>query len=351
MLGNQGALPDHCADLVRTTKRHDWDGAGLAHDLAVLRTHQADLSELTDGLNVLATALAEAPLGEGPELAVLAGELMDLGADANLGLSALVPRVVDGLESAARFPELWESAGGTGLPSAEDTSLVAEVLQRLNVDHDRLSLPPDEAGHTTEAWFTIGTWAQGVIVPLQRREVRDNLPHRDRLAGAVAATLGRVPVAALLDGLLRILDDETVLVLDRASGRGHEVTIGGIGDNGQLATLLDITLVGAGVMEGEPLPAESVAAAMGGEPRPQGGVTVRLTLTDAHGETIAPEGRPADIPHVDGRRVIVVGPDPSPRTWPAGRPYALLRPAITLGRSLTPDEASHWFTKITPAAG
>ncbi|QXJ24718.1 hypothetical protein AGRA3207_006100 [Actinomadura graeca] len=351
MLGNQGALPDHCADLVRTTRRHDWDGAGLAHDLAILRSHHADPAELTDGLVVLAEAIADAPLGEGPELAILAGELMDLGADTAIGLDALVPRVAEGLESAARFPELWESAGGEGLPSPEDIAQIGEVLELLNADHERLSLPPEEAGHATEAWFSVGTWARGVIVPLQRPEVRADLPHRDVLVRAVEAASGRVPAAALLDGLLRVLDGETVIVLDRAGGRGYEMTIGGIGDNAQLTILLAATLIGDGLMEGEAPAPEWVIAATDGETRPEGGVKVRLALTDAHGAPIPAEGRPSDIPQVEGRRVIVAGPEPSPKTWEAGRTYVLMRPVLTLDRALDPGEAAHWLSKTKPAAG
>ena len=49
--------------------------------------------------------------------------------------------------------------------------------------------------------------------------------------------------AVWLIGLLEVLDDEPLIVVDRATGAACEVTISGIGDNFQLHTLLAATLI------------------------------------------------------------------------------------------------------------
>ncbi|WP_242885158.1 hypothetical protein [Actinomadura litoris] len=346
---NSRTLPDLCADFIETTRRHDWDAAGLAHDAAIFRAQEADTAERTQALAVLAPVLADVALGEGPDLAILAGGLMDLGADPGAALEALTARVAECLELAARFPALWDSAGGAELPSPEDNAQVPVVLDRLNADPDGLALSPVKAGHATEAWFTAATWAQGLLVPLQHREVRDSLPNRERLTAAAETASGLLPAASWVNGLLRVLDDETLIVLHRPTGSGYRLTIGGIGDNFQLHTLLAATLIGGGHIDGTPPDPEWVAAATDGQPRPVGGIEGRFNLVDGHGEWIWNEGRPADIPLLDGHRVIVLDPPPYPRAWDTGRVYPLMRPTITLDHVLTPDEAAGWTARIAPA--
>lgn len=67
------------------------------------------------------------------------------------------------------------------------------------------------------------------------------------------------------------------------------------------------------------------------------------------GAYIYPEGRPADIPHHGGVRVIVLHPTRGNYRWVSGRTYEHMVPALTLDHIMTPDEASPWRARITPA--
>ena len=130
------------------------------------------------------------------------------------------------------------------------------------------------------------------------------------------------------------------------------MTISGIGDNFQLHTLLAATLIGdpaAGFIPGQrPHPAW-IAAATNGEMDPPGGVQGQFNLVDASGAWIWNEGRPADIPHLNDRRVVVLDAAPYERTWNIGRAYPLMMPEIRLDRVLPATESAAWIARIAPA--
>lgn len=347
-------LPDLCAALVQAVQGSDGPAAAGAFEAVATQARQADAAQLTAGLRVLTPALAELRLATGGQLAVLAGGLVELGADPTLVLDTLASRVADGLERAALFPALWDKAGdGVDRPVAGDATQLDAVVRRLDAAAGRYDVPPADARNVAEAWFAVGDWAPGLLVPLQRKDVRQALPHRQRLIDAAAATQDLVEPARWMYGLLLVLDDEPVIVLHRATGRGYRLTIGGIGDNSQLHTLLAATLIGdpdQGLIAGTPPEPQWVAAATDGDLHPPGGIAGRLHLVDAFGTPIWNEGRPVDIPKLHEQRVIVVDPAPDPRTWDAGRAYPLMRPTITLDGLLEPDEAAQWMAKVAPAS-
>ena len=69
-------------------------------------------------------------------------------------------------------------------------------------------------------------------------------------------------------------------------------------------------------------------------------------LVDAFGAWIWNEGRPADIPRLEGTRVVVIDPPPYERTWNAGRAYPLMRPSVTVTEILPAAEAARWASKV-----
>lgn len=299
MIFNRKRLPDLTAPLVGAARRGDEPAFDQALDAVRKRAALADVAELSEAVGVLGPVLAEEPAEFG-RLAVVVGGLLEAGAEPGPELETLARRVAEALE------QRWASA--------ED-------------------------------------WARGLLIPLQRKEVRRALPHRERLVRA-ASDASEVGPAEWLVGLLTVLDDERLIVLHRPSGLGYEVTIGGIGDNFQLHTLLAATLIGdpaQGLVPGTPPdPAWVAAASDGDDLEPAGGIRGQFNLVDAHGEWIWNEGRPADIPEFDGRRVVVLDPPAYPRTWNAGRAYPHMPPTITLDRVLPNAEAAAWLAKTTP---
>ncbi|MDX8036618.1 hypothetical protein SK803_41035 [Lentzea sp. BCCO 10_0856] len=184
-------------------------------------------------------------------------------------------------------------------------------------------------------------WEGALVLPVQHEDIRAHLPHRDRLLAAV-------PSDTWLHGLLLVLDLEPLLVLHPASGQGFEVTIGGLGDNFQLHTLLAYRLVPS-LIPGEPPPQSWVeAASVGQDLEPAGGIRGQFELSGGFGETIWNEGRPCDIPVFEGRRVVVLGVPSCARSWNAGRLYPMMTPMVDVTRVLPSDEAASWLAKVSP---
>ena len=72
----------------------------------------------------------------------------------------------------------------------------------------------------------------------------------------------------------------------------------------------------------------------------RGRIQGRFNLVDGYGQWIWNEGKPADIPLLDGRRVVVLDPPPYLRTWNIGRSFPMMRPEMRLERVLPAGEAA-----------
>ncbi|WP_117211413.1 hypothetical protein [Allorhizocola rhizosphaerae] len=335
-------LPMLTTDLIEALREQDNRAFSAAQREIVKRAERADAAELTAALHELERALQTVPLGMGGQLATLAAGFVEYGGDPLVALETLALRGSDGLERAARFPALWQAVGeGAPLPEPDDHERIPAVQAELG---------SNEEHELAEAWFSVGEWIPSLLLPLQQAKGRKALPHRARLTAAAEAAQEHIGEVGWLYGLLRVLDDEPVIVLHPDSGRGFRLTIGGIGDNFQLHTLLAATLIGdpaQGKIPGEPIPPEWVAAATTGEDlEPSGGIGGRFNLVDAGGKWIWNEGRPADIPRLDGYRIVVLEKPPYERTWNAGRVYPLMPPSVTVDAHLTPAEVSDWLAKI-----
>lgn len=351
MFGNreQTTLPDLTAAFADALRQADERAVDETMRSVVSQAHQASPQELSAALEVLRPLMREVPYGMGVEPAGLAAGLVELGGDPLVLLETLALRVCDGLEAAARFPAMWEAeAGGEKLPPSQDKDSIPFVMERVR---------SQESAHASEAWFTMSEWIPGLLLPLQQAVGRKALARNEnlavRLTAATEATTDLIDGAHWLYGLLLVLDGEKVVVLHRASGRGYEMTIGGIGDNFQLHTLLAAYLTGdpaRGLIAGTPPDPVWVAAATDGpDLQPAGGLRGQFNLVDFSGEWIWNEGRPCDIPKLDGVRVIVLDPQPYKRSWNTGRVYPRMYPTVTLDRHLSEVEAAAWLAKTAPA--
>jgi hypothetical protein len=283
-------------------------------------------------------------------LAQLTAGMVEAGADPFTTLDVLAERVSDGLEHAARFPA---SPGRSVAPCAHPPSAadVDRLEQRVIRAAPAAGLTVEEAGQITMSWFTINDWIPSLLLPLQQKRVRQALPHRARLTDAAAAMADHAEDVPWLLGLLLVLNDEQIIVIHRDSGHVYEMTISGIGDNFQLHTLLAATLIGdpaRGLIPGPPPHPAWIAAATDGEMAPPGRIRGQFNLATATGDWIWNEGRPADIPVVADRRIVVIDPPPYERTWNIGRAYPLMAPEIRLDRIQPPDEATTWLQRIAP---
>jgi len=328
-------------------------------------TLEAAPDDVRDAMARLAGILATIRFSRGAELARLAGAMTNHGPMPGELLPVLVRRATEVMEIADRFAATI-GTDGESLPSPEDPELVQPAMSRLRgilAGPPGATLPPgapdlpadpDAAALAlAEAWFTGNAWVQPVLFLSQRKDVRAGLPGRDRLLAATEAVARQLNAAHWLHGLLLVLDDEPLVVLHRPTGRGYRVTISGLGDNFQLHTLLAAHLIGEesrGMIPGKPPTPAEIAAASDGDLTPPGGIKGNFNLADAYGAWIWNEGRPADIPRLDGSRVVVLDPPAYVRTWNAGRAYPLMRPGVTVDEILPEAEAARWLSVVKPAA-
>ncbi|GAA4942438.1 hypothetical protein [Actinoplanes utahensis] len=344
------ALPDLCGDLARGVLARDEKTAAAAFHGIGRSIESAGPDELTEGARRLRPALERVPLGNGTALAQVAAGLVEAGADPFVLLDVLVERVTDGLELGARFPALAEKDGGEF--EAPDSQAAADVLiERVTRAAAQAGIERDESIRITESYFTVDDWIPSLLLPLQQKRVRQAVRGRERLAAATAAMEDHADAATWMYGLLQVIDDEAFLVIHRPSGRAYRLTVSGVGDNFQLHTLLAATLIGdpaQGLIAGDrPQPAWIAAATDGPELQPAGGVRGQFEMWGADGDRVWGEGRPADVPVVDGHRVVVLDVPSYARSWNTGRVYPLMYPEITLDRILPETEAAGWLARIS----
>ncbi|MEV4280366.1 hypothetical protein [Actinoplanes xinjiangensis] len=343
-------LPDFCGDLAQGVIDLDEDVSSAAMRGIIGSLDSAGPDELTEGVRRLLPAVRQVSIGNGGQLAQVAAGLVEAGADPFVLLDVLVERVTDGLEQAVRFPVLAEKDGGAfEAPGSQEEA--DALIDRAARAAAQTGIGREEGIRLTESFFTVDEWIPSLLLPLQQKRVRQAFPGRERLAAAADAMTDYADAAPWLFGLLQVLDDEPFLVVHRPSGRAFRLTVSGVGDNFQLHTLLAATLIGdpaQGLIEGtRPAAAWIAAATDGSDLQPAGGIRGQFELFGADGERIWGEGRPTDIPVVEGHRVVVLDRPSYARSWNTGRVYPLMRPEITLDRILPPAEATTWLSKIT----
>jgi hypothetical protein len=176
------------------------------------------------------------------------------------------------------------------------------------------------------------------------------------LAPAIAARADDLEGAHWVAQVLTVLHEEPFVAIEPTAGVGLIGRFSGIADNFQLHTLL---------MDEIP-PASRVSPAVAATARGDGPQALDDTVTGAWNlytyaalrdgalpEATEPgehwiwnEGTPRDIPKVDGRRVVLLGPPAYARTWNAVRTFDPLRAELN-ARTLDDDETAAWLHRIS----
>jgi hypothetical protein len=174
---------------------------------------------------------------------------------------------------------------------------------------------------------------------------------------------------SFLTDMLRVLDDERLVVLHPGERKGFEVRVSGIADNFQLHTLLADALIGdphEGWLSGQKPDPRVVAAARDAETDPQSRLPAEGAFNLLNWPALQPdgtlpagqgnagwwvwnEGTPADIRPFEGVRVVLLGPPPYPRSWNAGRRFPSMPGELTVEHVLAPDVVSDWLARIAAA--
>jgi hypothetical protein len=212
-----------------------------------------------------------------------------------------------------------------------------------------------------EAWQRLHAIWPGAIAllsadPAARAEAGELAP--------VAETIEEVHEAAgWLRAMLSVLDEAPYVAIEPATGTAIAGRMSGIVENFQLNTLL----MDAFPRDAPRVSPAAVAVARGSGPQQidetvtgvwnlytYGALTPGGALADpsdrAYSDTwIWNEGMPADIPLLDGHRVILLGPASYERTWPAQRMFLKLPAQLTAAR-LDDAAVAWWLAKIEAAA-
>jgi hypothetical protein len=292
--------------------------------------------------------------------AMLCGAIVEAGGDPAITGPAVLQRVPEMLDGvAAYWTAVHAKADADGVP-ADDRS------------NDEL------AGRYTEAVYAENKPA--VFAYMAQRGIGlSAIAHLSRskdLRTAVRAEGGYLEKADAADAaerttgflgmMLRVLDDEPLIVIDPGAKRGWRVVVSGLADNFQFHTLLADALIGPGKLPGRrPDPREVTAARDGpvdpAHPHAAGafnlwnwtGLQPDGTLPDslAGGDHwIWGEGTPADITPFEGTRVVLVGPSPYARGWNAGRRFDGMVGELAVERELSPAEVADWLGQMAAVA-
>lgn len=306
----------------------------------------ASAAAKTAALPRLAEGIAEAPVNLGGWLAVVSGAWIEDGADPDPVGLAVVRRLTDAAAAALAFGNAWTEATGGKPPDMEEEQPSQQVFDTVR------PVLGDGTVTAMMSWFALPQFAMASSTVLQASPAtRAGLDDRDFRAFVAGKAAEHLPHMDHVQALLRVLDGERILVLDRATRRGWTVAIGGIGDNFQLHMLLAGALIGRpGCMPGTPPPPEIVASFLDADVPPGPPIASSpWNLVDAHGEWIYNEGVPADVPAVNGTRVVVLDPPSYERTFPAGRRFPRMPATLRVDGMHLPDDLAAWWSHIAPA--
>ncbi|GAA1996811.1 hypothetical protein GCM10009799_24720 [Nocardiopsis rhodophaea] len=321
-----------------------------AHKVYTLVPHVPE-EERELALEALAPLLSggHALPGVAADLSLIAGAMVESGAaPGTTGVEVVRLLRLMG-KGAAVFLSAWDRTGG-GPPPDPDT-VTAEAEERVATDL------AEAAPTATVCWWTIRRHGLAAKTMLGSSAVRAAIRSDPALHAELVAISNQLSAALWefdeVRALLRMAETTSVLVLDRASGRGFRILFDGIGDNFQLHALLADALIGP---EGRGLPGERpdprwTASYRSSAPDPEARI-VRgwWNLTSADGSWIWNDGVPADIPAVDGERIVVLDAQPFARTWSAGRRHPQVPAWLEVDEELTSDETALWWRRVATSA-
>ncbi|MFJ4960899.1 hypothetical protein EES43_07455 [Streptomyces sp. ADI96-02] len=334
MIFGRAGFGDAVADFEAAVVAQDPKRSGKAFTRLQETFGQAKEAELLEGGPRLAAVLRQVPPGPRAVVAVLVGACVERGADAVRCAPAVLAGLRTALEAAEAFAEAWTATGGGPFPAPGDGEPGEDVVARTGSE-------------AAVGWWTLREWERAAVAMLNDPAVRTAAADRGELLELLAAVEQASDAEfTSLAHMLRVLDDEPLVALHRPSGTGYLLRFSGIGDIFQLHTLLADALIGGGHVEGRaPLPQE---AAVCRETPGQVDTVGSFDLVTPDGDAIWNEGAPADIPVVDGVRLLVLDEPSLRRTWPAGRFFPGMRGDVLLERPLDPQEAERWFARVSP---
>ena len=311
------------------------------------------LATLASGLN----SLDPEPAGVASRIV---GAMIEAGHDPRPARAAMLGVLQTTLPVCASLAE--EARGNVGEPP-EDLELDDDAAEEWVAERHEKALNVAAAARPSalESWQRLHEIWPGAIAllsvdPEARAEARELAEIAEQIEDVHEA-------AGWLRAMLSVLHEEPYIAIEPASRTGVVGQMSGIVENFQLNTLLMDEFP-----RDEPRVSKAaVEVARGSGPQQIdedvtgvwnlftfGALTADGTLPDptdvAYSDTwIWNEGMPADIPALDGHRVILLDAAPNPRSWPAQRMFLKL-PARLTADLLDAGAVDEWLAKIAAAA-
>jgi hypothetical protein len=195
------------------------------------------------------------------------------------------------------------------------------------------------------AWRELPSRALACVSCLTRsRDLRKQVREDHALVGATLPLAEAVDEVGLLLQVLRMIDDEELVVVHADEKRAFRVAIRDVASNVELLALLADALVGdpaKGLLKGK-RPPKPVHTALGKGK----GVSVKTAFTfdtTPHGDLV--DGVPADFPERNGQRVVVLHDLKKPRAVAVDPSFVGLAPEVRLMRTLPSAEVDRWLVR------
>ncbi len=286
-------------------------------------------------------------------LALTCATMIERGWDPHVIAEPLVDRVSTLLKSAA---ELATACADSIVETDDDHGGSVEVFEKA-----RKALAP-EMEQQAAAWNALSHfWLPAIAVFSASAETRSSARH---LRSDAAKISPYHEVGHWLQTILGVLDNEPIVAIEPQGKIGILGRISGIANNFQLNVLLMDSIPSRRFFARRRVPKKVVDVALGVGPQRSGGTVVgcwnlyawkairsdgTLPAANDYGSKnswIWNEGSPADIPVLDGRRAILLGPPSYRRTWQSQRLFSSLPARLAVDKVLSKDEADDWLRKM-----
>lgn len=337
----------------------------------VLESADRHPDRLDDGLRVLLAAVRAEDDGRAGIGAIVCGAMIERGADPTLATEHIVERFIEVAKTSGRYvarcTEYFEEeilsddavCEVCGPGDEAENVMIPEVRSAVSQQ-----FPQGE-----DAWLALDLFCRPAVSVLARDpETRKKIAQNVELVNLIGALSQHQPGAFFVWALLRLLDDEELIVIDPgvegAQAAGWKVRIDGVADNFQLHLLLAHELQQSGYLDDEPLPDEVVAVITGEGPPVLDEHVMGYwnlynwtalgpgrTLPDGYfnqgsQHLIWNEGVPADIMLLNDHRVVLLGPAPVIRQWRPARLFEPLPGRLEIVEALDEATLSDWLAKI-----
>ncbi|QDU38524.1 hypothetical protein Mal4_28530 [Maioricimonas rarisocia] len=298
--------------------------------------------------------------GRAAFLALVCGALVEQGCDPDAMAAPMTRRLESLLKSAADLADACrERMPEPDNESDEEETDPQEVFEKTR---EELSATMQKEA---AAWDALETfWRPAIAVYSKSDEARDAA----RPLRADALRLADWHEAGhWLQQILAVRTNEPILVIEPETQKGILGSITGVVDNFQLNTLIMDAFPRSGLLKLRRVPKRVADIARGDGPQ-QSNDTVQAVwnlytweaidgqgrLPDLQDDNVSQhwiwnEGIPDDIPCLDGRRVILLGPPSYPRFWQAQRMFAHLRARLDVEHVMSKEEVADWLKVMATA--